>query len=332
MNKFRCKNLLVTGGCGFIGSNFIEYLLNKYDKLFILNLDLLTYAGDINNTKNFDSNKRYKFIKGNICDQVLLEKLFTIYKIDGVINFAAESHVDNSITNPDIFIKTNIQGVFCLLKICKKFWMNDNFITKPGYQNARFHQISTDEVYGSIDEGSFTEESNISPNSPYSASKASADLIVRSFDKTYGLNTVISRSSNNFGSNQNIEKFIPKVINSINNETNIYVYGDGKNIRDWMSVEDHSTAIEIIFNNAIKGSIYNIGANNEKTNLEIISIIGELMNKKIQAKRLIKFVKDRPGHDKRYSLNIDKIIKDFNWRINCNFNDSLLKIIKKIKF
>ena len=213
--KFRCNNLLVTGGSGFIGSNFIEYLFNKYENIKIFNLDNLTYAGKVSNTLTFKENKIYTFIKGYIFDNNLLKYFLNQYKIDGIINFAAESHVDNSIRNPNIFIKTNIYGVFELMKAACGYWMDKNYILKKEFIHSRFHQVSTDEVYGSIKNGSFKETDNYNPNSPYSASKASADMLVRSFNITYGLNTTVSISSNNFGKNQNSEKFIPKILNCL---------------------------------------------------------------------------------------------------------------------
>ena len=321
--KFKCKNLLITGGAGFIGSNFINYFLSKYNDTNIINLDLLTYAGNLENTSSFSSNPNYKFIKGDICDPVLVKEIFNHYKIDGVINFAAESHVDNSIKNPDIFIKTNIEGVFNLLNVCYKKWMDGPFNPKSNNKGFRFHQISTDEVYGSIKNGSFTEKSKYSPNSPYSASKASADMLVRSYNKTYGLNTTTSISSNNFGPNQNNEKFIPKVIESLRNSKPIPVYGDGLNIRDWIYVEDHCKAIDIIFRNSTDGNVYNVGGKNELTNLELIHLISKIIKTKTKAKKIINFVKDRYGHDKRYSLNIDKIEKDFNWKPTNKIEDYL---------
>ena len=266
--KFSSKNLLVTGGAGFIGSNFICYLLDKYSDINIINLDLLTYAGNLKNLKTIQDNKRYKFIQGDICDEKLLENIFSEFNIDGVINFAAESHVDNSIIKPEIFIKTNVNGVFNLLNCAYNYWIDKPFKVKKGFELARFHQISTDEVYGTIDKGSFTEENKYAPNSPYSASKASADLIVRSFNKTYGLNTTISVSSNNFGMNQNKEKFIPKIINRLKNNESIPVYGNGENIRDWIFVNDHCIAIDLIFNNSDSGSTYNVGGNNELSNMQ----------------------------------------------------------------
>ena len=323
--KFKSKNLLVTGGAGFIGSNFIKYILDKYDDINIINLDKLTYAGNIKNTTNFLNDKRYKLIKGDICNKNLLIEIFKKYDIDGVINFAAESHVDNSILNPTKFIETNVNGVFNLLKTCYKYWMNSPNSVKKKYANARYHQISTDEVFGSIEKGSFSENCKYLPNSPYSSSKASADLLVRSFNKTYGLNVSTSICSNNYGLNQHLEKFIPKTINSILKNENIIVYGDGLNVRDWIHVLDHCSAIDIIFNKAKNGAIYNVASNFELTNLELVSILGELCKKVPK----IQFVKDRAGHDRRYSLNITKIKKDFNWKTNYNFNDGINKIISE---
>ena len=325
MNQFRCKNLLVTGGAGFIGSNFIHYILSNYKNINIYNLDLLTYAGNLNNTDSFCKNKRYKFIQGDICDEVLLDKIFKSYKIDGVINFAAESHVDNSIKNPKIFIETNVLGTFSLLKTSYKNWMSSNFSYFSDFKNARFHQISTDEVYGSIQNGSFNEEDPCNPNSPYSASNASADMIVRSFSETYGLNTVISRCSNNFGPNQHQEKFIPMIIESVKSNNQVKVYGDGKNIRDWLHVLDHCKAIDLIYNKGKNGSIYNIGADNELTNLQLVELIFTLFENKY--KKSINFVEDRFGHDNRYSINSGKIKLELKWRPTFDFKRSLKEII-----
>ena len=328
--NFRCSNLLVTGGAGFIGSNFLKFISLKYPDLNIINLDKLTYASDLNYLSEISTNKNYNFIKGDICDSLLLRDIFYNYKIDGVINFAAETHVDNSILNPEIFVKSNINGVYNLLQNCYNFWMKSPFKTETNFKNARFHQISTDEIYGSIDDGSFNEASNYMPNSPYSASKASADMLVRSFNKTYGLNTTISVSSNNFGSNQNIEKFIPKVINSILNNESIIIYGDGKNVRDWLFVDDHCKAIDLIFNNAHSGEIYNVGAKNEITNIDLVEIIFQIISQFTERQKIIKFVDDRHGHDLRYSLNIDKIKSELNWTNSRSFHENLTDYIKKI--
>lgn len=323
---FKIKNLLVTGGAGFIGSNFINYLVKNKVKVNIYNLDDLTYAANLNNDNLLNHMKNYIFIKGNICDYKLLSEVFFDYKIDGVINFAAETHVDNSIISPDNFIKSNINGVFNLLKISNKFWMKKPYMKKKHYENSRFHQVSTDEVYGSIETGSFNEKSQFRPNSPYSASKASGDMLVRSFYKTYGLNVTTSFCSNNFGPNQHSEKLIPKVIHCLLNNKSIPVYGDGLNVRDWLFVEDHCLAIEKIYNHAKAGECYNIGGNSEITNLELIKLIAKLMG----IKPKIKFVKDRYGHDKRYSLDCSKIEKELKINTNNNFEKNLKKYLKTL--
>ena len=324
--KLNCKNLLITGGAGFIGSNFINLILNKYEDVNVYNIDLLTYAGNLNNTKQFEKNSRYKFIQGDICDTKLLERIFNKYKIDSVINFAAESHVDNSIINPEIFIRTNVLGVFSLLNVCYKTWMTANFKHKNKFKNARFYQISTDEVYGSINNGSFDENQNCMPNSPYSSSKASADMITRSFNKTYGINTIISRCSNNYGKNQHKEKLIPKIIYSLKNEKSFKFYGDGLNVRDWICVTDHCEAIDLIFKNGVSGEIYNIGANNELTNIDVFYAIYNLIRPKKSADKFIKFINDRPGHDRRYSLNIEKIKSNLNWEPKYKFEEEIKKL------
>lgn len=324
--KFRCDNLLVTGGSGFIGSNFIEYIFDKYKDINIHNLDNLTYAGDVKNTLNFKDKKNYNFIKGDICDSNLLNDIFNQYHIDGVINFAAESHVDNSIANPDIFFKTNVQGVLELMKVACNFWMDENYNYRNEFLNSRFHQISTDEIYGSINKGSFKEDDQYKPNSPYSASKASADMLVRSFNITYGLNTSISVSSNNFGKNQNNEKFIPKIIQCIKSKSEIPVYGDGKNVRDWIFVNDNCRAIDLIFNNGKSGQQYNVGGNNEINNLDLINIISEIMSLDFK----ISFVEDRRGHDLRYSLDTTKIMSKLNWYPKNDFKASLKKYINNL--
>lgn len=321
--KFRSKNLLITGGAGFIGSNFIELLFEKYPQINVYNLDLLTYAGDLKYTSSFNKNKNYKFIKGDISDPKIVNYIFEKYKIDGVVNFAAETHVDNSIINPEIFIKTNICGVFNLLKNSYKFWMKSPHLKKSEFSNARFHHISTDEVYGSIQNGSFSEKDKYQPSSPYSSSKSSADMIVRSYHKTFGLNTTISCSSNNFGKNQNHEKFIPKIIKSIINNLEIPIYGQGDNVRDWIYVKDNCEAILRIFNNGLDGESYNVGANNEFTNLEILNIISNIMCKKPK----IQFVDDRYAHDFRYSLNCTKIKDQLKWDCKYKFKEALKNYI-----
>ena len=310
--KLRSKNLLVTGGSGFIGSNFINYILNKYKNVKIYNLDKLTYAGNKKNTINFEKNKRYTFIAGDICNEILLKDTFENYQIDGVINFAAESHVDNSILNPEIFIQTNIIGVHKLLKTAYSCWMYKPYVCKEKFNYARFHQISTDEVFGSIKIGSFTEKDQYKPSSPYSASKASADMLVSAFFKTYGLNVSTTICSNNYGPNQHSEKLIPNIQLKIRNNKNINLYGDGNNIRDWIHVLDHCRAIDIIFNNAKKGDKYNVSSGEELKNIELVNLIFESLDKKTE----ISYIDDRYGHDFRYSLNSKKINSEFGWKPN----------------
>ena len=325
---FKAKNLLVTGGAGFIGSNFIRYFLENYSQSKIVNLDVLSYAADLNNTNDFSNHSNYSFIKGDICDKNLVSEIFQKYNIDGVINFAAETHVDNSINNPEPFIKSNIIGVYNLLNTAFKFWMEKPFKHKKKYAEARFHQISTDEVYGSINKGSFSENSPYRPNSPYAASKASADLIVRSFNKTYGLNTTITLCTNNYGSNQHPEKLIPKTIKKIIENRPISIYGDGLNVRDWIHVMDHCEAIDIIFNSASSGETYNIGACNELSNLDLIKEINSISKKLFSNSISIEFVRDRYGHDFRYSLNSSKLEKNFKWKASRNFKKEIKKIIQ----
>jgi len=329
MKKFRCKNLLITGGAGFIGSNYIDYILNNYENLNIYNLDKLTYAGSKKNILKFEDYKSYKFIHGDICDEVLLKNIFKNHEIDGVINFAAESHVDNSILNPDLFVQTNIIGVHKLLKVAYLSWMEGPHKRKEKFIRSRFHQISTDEVYGSIKKGSFTEKSRYLPNSPYSASKASADMLVRSYSKTYGLDTTISISSNNYGINQNLEKLIPQIIYCLKNDKKVSIYGDGLNVRNWLHVIDNVIAIDLIFNNSESGESYNIGSADELTNLNVYKIIySQIFNDNNHNKK-INFIEHRPGHDYRYSLDCDKIKKHFNWKPLFNFNDEIKNIINK---
>jgi dTDP-glucose 4,6-dehydratase len=328
--KFRCKNLLVTGGCGFIGSNFIDYILNEYNSVNVYNIDKLTYAGLISNTNGFNSNKRYKFIKGDICDTNLVSEIFKKFNIDGVINFAAESHVDNSIKNPKIFIDTNINGVFTLLDTSYRYWMSSPFKIRKKFVHARFHQISTDEVFGSISNGSFSESSPFKPNSPYSASKASADMLTRSFNKTFGLNTIITHSSNNFGPNQHKEKLIPMIINRYMKGDNIDVYGDGLNIRNWIYVKENCLAISKAFNIGESGETYNIGSDFECNNNQLIKKIFNLFKLYgLKSKSKIIYVNDRYGHDRRYSLNSSKMRDGLNWSQSNSFEFYLNNLIKK---
>ena len=331
--------ILVTGGCGFIGSNFIPYFLEKYSHYLIINLDKLTYAGKPDNVKEVADNPRYKFIHGDICDRSLIENIFREFDIRGVIHFAAESHVDNSIKTPDVFIKTNIEGTFTLLDVAKKYWLEAPHIYKKEYRGCRFHHISTDEVYGSLNKtGVFREDSPYAPNSPYSASKAGSDFLVRSYYHTYGLNTVISNCSNNYGPKQHPEKFIPTVIRKAIHLEKIPVYGTGENIRDWISVLDHCKAVDCIFHSGKAGEWYNVGGRNEQENIAIAEkicgvldeIAPEFKNGSTikQYSELIEFVNDRPGHDFRYAIDPTKIETELGWVAEENFEDGLEKTIR----
>jgi len=327
------KSILVTGGAGFIGSNFVPYFLEKYQNYHIVNLDLLTYAGNLENLKEVENNPRYIFIKGNICNRELVEYIFEKYDIQGVIHFAAESHVDNSITNPSIFIETNVNGTFTLLDVAKKYWMEKPFSYKKNYSNCRFHHISTDEVYGTLNEKDlFTEETPYAPNSPYSASKASSDMIVRSYQETYGLNTVITNCSNNYGPKQHTEKLIPTIIRKALNSEPIPIYGDGKNIRDWLYILDHCKAIDLVYHNGKRGNIYNVGGRNERTNLQIVDTICTILDQKVPQsksyKELISFVEDRAGHDRRYAIDATKLENKLGWKANENFESGILKTVE----
>lgn len=306
--------ILVTGGAGFIGSNFVKYMLKKHPDYKIVNLDLLTYAGNLENLKEEESNPNYKFVKGDIANRDFIIDLFEKEKFDAVINFAAESHVDRSILNPDIFVRTNVLGTQVLLDAAKH--------TKV----EKYIQVSTDEVYGSLGEtGLFTEETPLAPNSPYSASKAGADLLVRSYHKTYGMHTMITRCSNNYGPYQFPEKLIPLMIINALHDKDLPVYGDGLNIRDWLYVDDHSSAIDLVLHKGKSGEVYNIGGNNEKTNIEIVKTILKELGK---PESLIKFVKDRPGHDRRYGIDATKIRNELGWKPETNFETGIKKTIK----
>lgn len=299
MNK-----LIITGGAGFIGSNFIRYILNHSDRYFIINLDLLTYAGNLENLDGIDES-RYLFIKGNINDKKLLQSIFNEHQPIGIINFAAESHVDRSIENPNIFVETNVLGTANLLSISKDY---------SNYNKFRFLQVSTDEVYGTLPENKpevkFTESTSINPHSPYSASKAGADHIVQSYHDTFGFDTIITRCSNNYGPYQFPEKLIPLIINNARNEKPLPVYGDGKNVRDWLYVDDHCSAILSAFEKGRSGEVYNIGGNNEIQNIEIVKMILDILGK---PHYLITYVKDRLGHDRRYAIDSSKIQNELSW-------------------
>jgi dTDP-glucose 4,6-dehydratase len=318
------KNILVTGCAGFIGSNFVVYFLDKYPNYNIINLDLLTYAGDLSNLKECENNSNYKFIKGDICNRNLVEFIFNEYDIKGVIHFAAESHVDNSIKNPDVFIQTNINGTFTLVDVAKNHWDG------KGY---RFHHISTDEVYGTLNQTDlFTEETPYAPNSPYSASKASSDMIIRSYEKTYGLNTVITNCSNNYGPKQHDEKLIPTIIRKCLAQESIPIYGDGKNIRDWLYVLDHCKGIDLVYHTGKQANVYNIGGRNERTNLQIVDTICTILDTKVPKetsyKELITFVEDRAGHDRRYAIDATKLEDKLSWKADEDFDSGIVKTIE----
>ncbi|MBS4067771.1 MAG: dTDP-glucose 4,6-dehydratase [Sulfurimonas sp.] len=373
---FNNKTILLTGTAGFIGSNFVPYFLEKYPDYNLINLDLLTYAGNLENLKECEANPRYKFIKGDICNRELLEFIFDEYDIQGVIHFAAESHVDNSIKNPGVFVQTNVNGTFTLLDVAYKKWMDAPFKYKERFLGTdalasvksevkislpRFHHISTDEVYGTLGEsGLFTELTPYAPNSPYSASKASSDMIVRAYNETYGMNTVITNCSNNYGPKQHDEKLIPTIIRNALAGNPIPIYGDGKNIRDWLYVLDHCKGIDLVYHNGKTGETYNIGGRNERTNLQIVDRICEILDKEVPLngsevltspnkadvktsvpniksyKELITFVQDRAGHDRRYAIDATKLEDELLWRADENFDSGIVKTVewylKKYKF
>ena len=327
-------SLLVTGCAGFIGSNFVPYYLEQYPDYHIINLDLLTYAGNLDNLKEVAEHERYSFVQGDICDRGLLERLFTEYDIRGVIHFAAESHVDNSIKNPGVFVQTNVIGTFTLIDVAYKYWMEKSFVFKPGYEACRFHHISTDEVYGTLGEtGLFTETTPYAPNSPYSASKAGSDLIVRSYFHTYGMNTVITNCSNNYGPKQHNEKLIPTIIRkAIGNEA-IPIYGDGKNIRDWLYVLDHCKGIALVYHKGQVGEVYNIGGRNERNNNYIADKVCEILDTlhpKAEGsyKEQLQYVEDRAGHDRRYAIDATKIETELGWKADENFETGIVKTVE----
>ena len=315
--------VLVTGGAGFIGSNFLLYMINKYPEYKFINLDALTYAGNLDNLKGIAENPNYTFIKGDICDAKLIDRIFVEYAPNYVVNFAAESHVDRSITDPQIFLKTNIMGTQVLLDACKKYWHNRN---SELFASNKFLQVSTDEVYGSLgDEGYFTENTSLAPNSPYSASKASADMFVRAYHETFGLNANITRCSNNYGPYQFPEKLIPLMISNALEDKELPVYGDGMNIRDWLYVEDHCSGIDMVLHNGKSGEVYNIGGHNEKANIEIVKLILKELGK---PESLIRYVKDRPGHDRRYAIDAAKIKDELGWEPAVMFDKGIIRTIK----
>lgn len=322
------KTYLVTGGAGFIGANYIWYLKENYNDIQIINIDALTYAGNLENLSGIEIWENYQFVHGDICDFQLIKNLFQQNNIDCVVNFAAESHVDRSIMDPDIFAKTNILGTINLLNAAKDAWGTTN-----GYLSGKkFLQVSTDEVYGSLDEtGYFSETTPLDPHSPYSASKASADMFVKAYFDTYGLPINITRCSNNYGPYQFPEKLIPLMINNALNHRPLPVYGDGLQIRDWLYVDDHCRAIELVLRKGLVGEVYNIGGNNEKTNIKIVQLIIEYLNNKVDksiTNESIKYVTDRKGHDRRYAIDSRKIMSELGWEPKTPFEQGIIKTIE----
>lgn len=328
------KHILVTGGAGFIGSNFVPYFVENNPDYHLVNLDALTYAGNLDNVKEVETHPRYTFVKGDICDSNFIKELFDTYQFHDVIHFAAESHVDNSISGPEAFIKTNVLGTFNLLDTARKLWMIAPNQYHDAFKNARFHHVSTDEVYGTLGEtGLFHETTPYAPNSPYSASKAGSDLIVRSYFHTYGMNVVTTNCSNNYGPKQHDEKLIPTIIRKALQGENIPIYGDGKNVRDWLYVLDHCKGIELAFKKGIAGETYNIGGRNERNNLYIVDTVCTILNElkpkatgKYQDQ--ITFVTDRPGHDLRYAIDATKIETELGWKADENFESGIKKTIE----
>jgi dTDP-glucose 4,6-dehydratase len=320
------KKILITGGAGFIGSHVVRLFVNNHPDYQIINLDKLTYAGNLANLKDIENKPNYSFVKGDITDATFISELFSIHDFSGVIHLAAESHVDRSISTPMEFVMTNVIGTVNLLNAAKHTWKND-------YSKHRFYHVSTDEVYGALGEkGMFTETTPYDPHSPYSASKASSDHFVRAYHDTYGLDVVISNCSNNYGSHHFPEKLIPLSIYNIKNNKSIPVYGKGENVRDWLFVEDHARAIDLIYHKAKTGATYNIGGHNEWTNIDLIRLLCKIMDKKLnratgESEKLITFVKDRAGHDLRYAIDATKLKNDLNWLPSLKFEEGLERTV-----
>lgn len=324
---FQPRTLLVTGGAGFIGSNFILSFMERNPGVRVINLDILTYAGNLENLKGVEANPRYRFVRGDICDPPLVASILAEEKVDAVVHFAAESHVDRSILGPEIFVRTNVLGTQVLLEESRKHWSSG---IVPSF---RYLQISTDEVYGSLGEtGFFTEETPIAPNSPYSASKAGADLLVRAYHETYGLPTLNTRCSNNYGPFHFPEKLIPLLIHNILKRKPLPVYGDGLYVRDWLHVRDHAVAVETVLTKGEPGRVYNIGGNNEWKNIDIVHLVCDLMDERIgnppgESRKLITFVKDRPGHDRRYAIDASRIRRELGWEPSYTFERGIAETI-----
>lgn len=322
------KTYLVTGGAGFIGSNFVLYMLKKYEDIRIINLDKLTYAGNLENLKSIEGDSRHIFVQGDICDAELVLSLFEKYEIDYVAHFAAESHVDRSIKEPEVFAKTNVLGTVNLLNCAKNAWE-----TEDGWRTGvKFLHVSTDEVYGSLGEtGYFMETTPLDPHSPYSASKAGSDMMVKAYGDTYKMPINITRCSNNYGPFQFPEKLIPLLINNCLQLKDLPIYGDGLNIRDWLYVEDHAKAIDMVINNGILGEVYNVGGHNERTNIQIVDTVINYINENVDSKvteNLKKFVEDRKGHDRRYGIDPSKIKEELGWYPETTFEVGIVKTIK----
>lgn len=321
------KNILVTGGAGFIGSNFVKYMLETYE-YNIINIDSLTYAGNLENLKEVENNPHYTFVKGDIRDREILDAIFKEHNIDTVVNFAAESHVDRSIEDPELFLSTNILGTQALLDTAKKYWKvnPEDKHCRLFKEGVKYLQVSTDEVYGTLGkEGMFTETTPLAPNSPYSASKTGADLIVRAYHETFGMPINITRCSNNYGPYQFPEKLIPLMINNCLNNRELPVYGDGMQIRDWLHVKDHCTGISTVLHKGKVGEVYNIGGNNEKANIEIVKLIIANLGK---SEEIIKYVQDRPGHDRRYAIDNTKITTELGWSPSYTFEHGIKETIE----
>jgi dTDP-glucose 4,6-dehydratase len=326
------RTILITGGAGFIGSHVVRLFVNKYAQYKIVNLDKLTYAGNLANLKDVEHKPNYQFVRGDIVDSTFIQNLFSEHKFDGVIHLAAESHVDRSIASPMDFIMTNVVGTANLLNAAKHLWLTPN--TKPQTLN-RFYHVSTDEVYGSLELNSgkkFTEETPYDPHSPYSASKASSDHLVRAYFDTYKLPVVISNCSNNYGPNHFPEKLIPLALNNIKNNKPVPVYGKGENVRDWLFVEDHARAIDVIFHRGKTGDTYNVGGNNEWQNIDVIKLLCSIMDKKLNraggtSAQLITFVKDRAGHDLRYAIDSSKLQRELGWQPSLRFEEGLERTV-----
>lgn len=330
MSEYKPKNILVTGGAGFIGCNYVRYMLETDKSVNIINLDAITYAGSLDNLKDLPGESRHTFVQGDICDRELIDKLMRQHEIDTIVHFAAESHVDNSISGPEIFVKTNVMGTFTLLDVARKYWQGEK---NWGKENCRFHHISTDEVYGTLEatDPAFSETTPYAPNSPYSASKAGSDHLVRAYFHTYGLPVTTTNCSNNYGSYQHGEKFIPTVIRKCLEQESIPVYGDGTNIRDWLYVTDHCSGIDAVVRKGELGEVYNIGGINEWKNIDICRLICQLMDEhkpeNAPHEKLITFVKDRPGHDWRYAIDATKMNDKLNWQPAETFETGIRKTV-----